>query len=117
MSYRPWWNLEPCGTVAAAKRHYRNGERPCQACREARNRANRSRSWRRAKAESFWRAQDEAAEAEYRASAAWRAEHEASLRRRQERDVRALVALLAEACLDGYRRLPAAQAGERSRAA
>ena len=39
-----------------------------------------------------------AAEQAYRESvAAWRAEHEASVRRQQERDVRALVALLAEA--------------------
>jgi hypothetical protein len=42
-----------------------------------------------------WRA---AAEQAYRESvAAWRADHEASIRRRQERDVRALVALVAEA--------------------
>lgn len=39
-----------------------------------------------------------AAEQAYRESvAAWRAEHEASVRRQQERDVRALVALVAEA--------------------
>jgi hypothetical protein len=41
------------------------------------------------------------AEEAYRASvAAWRAEHEASLRRAQERAVRTLVALLAEALRD-----------------
>lgn len=42
-----------------------------------------------------------AAERAYRESvAAWRAEHEQSLRRQQERDVRALVALVAEAVLE-----------------
>lgn len=27
--------IRPCGTVAAYQRHYKNGERPCQACRNA----------------------------------------------------------------------------------
>lgn len=27
--------LKPCGTFAAARRHWRNGEDPCDACREA----------------------------------------------------------------------------------
>jgi hypothetical protein len=45
-----------------------------------------------------------AAEDAYRESvAAWRADHEASVRRRQERDVRALVALVAEAVRDRRR--------------
>lgn len=42
------------------------------------------------------------AERAYRASvAAWRADHEATLRRRQERDIRALVALVAGAVTGG----------------
>jgi C-5 cytosine-specific DNA methylase len=86
VSYRPWWNLEPCGTLAAYRRHSRRGEKPCEACRQARNAGNRAT--RRAKAEAFWRVQ---AEDDYRASAGLPS-------REQERDVRALVALLAEAC-------------------
>jgi hypothetical protein len=43
MSYRPWWNLEPCGTPAAFRRHERAGEKPCQLCREAHNVDNRYR--------------------------------------------------------------------------
>lgn len=27
--------LKPCGTMAAARRHYRYGEQPCDACRAA----------------------------------------------------------------------------------
>lgn len=27
--------LKPCGTAAAARRHYRYGEQPCDACRRA----------------------------------------------------------------------------------
>ena len=27
--------LSPCGSMAAARRHWRNGEDPCDACREA----------------------------------------------------------------------------------
>ena len=30
-------NLKPCGTLAAYKRHQRNGEVPCYACLDARN--------------------------------------------------------------------------------
>jgi hypothetical protein len=108
VSWRPRWNLEPCGTLAAYRRHSRAGEKPCEACREARNAANRVRTWRRAKSEAFWRAQQAQAEADYATSVeAWRAEHEESVRRQQERAVRTLVALLTEAL----------QAGERSRAA
>lgn len=35
MSNRPWWNLEPCGTESARKRHLRRGEPKDQACRDA----------------------------------------------------------------------------------
>lgn len=28
---------KPCGTVGAYFRHYRHGEKPCQACKEAHN--------------------------------------------------------------------------------
>jgi hypothetical protein len=95
VSYRPSWNLEPCGTLAAYRRHSRRGEKPCEACRQARNADGQAR--RRARAEAFWRA---LAEDDYRASAGMPS-------REQERAVRTLVALLAEAL----------QAGERSRAA
>jgi hypothetical protein len=86
VSYRPWWNLEPCGTLAAYRRHSRRGEKPCEACRQARNAAGRAR--RRARAAAFWRAQ---AEDDYRASVGMPS-------REQERAVGTLVALLAEAC-------------------
>lgn len=95
------WALKPHGTLAAYRRHNRRGEKPCRPCREAHNAYNREwmRARRRAEAEAFWRARDEAAEAAYQASAeAWRAEHEASVQRQHERAVRTLVALLAEAC-------------------
>ena len=85
MSYRRPWNLEPCGTLAAYRRHSRAGEKPCEACRETRNADSQAR--RRAKAEAFWRAQ---AEDDYRAAVGL-----PSLG--QERDVRALVALIAGA--------------------
>ena len=84
MSWRPSWNLEPCGTLAAYRRHSRSGEKPCEACRGARNADGQAR--RRAKAEAFWR---ERAEDDYRASVGL-----PSLG--LERDVRALVALIAE---------------------
>ena len=32
MSGRPFWNLEPCGTPAAYRRHYRKGQKPCERC-------------------------------------------------------------------------------------
>lgn len=32
---RPDWQLRPHGTPAAYRRHYRRGERPCEACRRA----------------------------------------------------------------------------------
>jgi uncharacterized protein YukE len=48
-----------------------------------------------ARAAEMW--ETEAGRAYRESVAAWRAEHEQSLRRQQERDVRALVALVAEA--------------------
>ena len=35
MSYRPWYNREPCGTEAAYRRHLRNGQKACPACLQA----------------------------------------------------------------------------------
>lgn len=35
--------LRPCGTMAAFRRHYRRGEKPCQACRDAFNLYERMR--------------------------------------------------------------------------
>lgn len=29
------WEPQPCGTPAAAFRHYKRSEKPCDACREA----------------------------------------------------------------------------------
>jgi hypothetical protein len=91
VSWRPWWNLEPCGTPAAYRRHSRAGEKPCEACRLWRNADSAAR--RRARAEAFWREQAEDA---YRASAGLPS-------REQERAVRTLVALLAEALQPGER--------------
>ena len=34
-------NLRPCGTTAAYRRHLRNGEQPCEACRSANAAARR----------------------------------------------------------------------------
>lgn len=34
---KPPGELAPCGTATAAKRHYANGERPCEPCRAAAN--------------------------------------------------------------------------------
>jgi hypothetical protein len=34
----------PCGTPAAYRRHYKKGEKPCQACREGYNASRRNRS-------------------------------------------------------------------------
>lgn len=41
MPGRPWkpWALKPHGTVAAARRHYRRNEKPCEACLWAQNQA------------------------------------------------------------------------------
>lgn len=35
MSWRRAADREPCGTMAAARRHWRYGEVPCEACRAA----------------------------------------------------------------------------------
>ena len=43
MSNRAHWNLEPHGTVAAYRRHYRRGQKPCQLCREAESADNKRR--------------------------------------------------------------------------
>jgi hypothetical protein len=40
------WNeldLKPHGTPAAYRRHYRNGTKPCEACRKAQSRQNADR--------------------------------------------------------------------------
>jgi len=34
---------QPCGTVAAARRHYRNNEPPCEACKNAERERARDR--------------------------------------------------------------------------
>ncbi len=36
---QPPGELAPCGTATAAKRHYANGEKPCEPCRVAANEA------------------------------------------------------------------------------
>jgi hypothetical protein len=33
-----WGDVKPCGTLSAYRRHYRHGEKPCLACRQARSR-------------------------------------------------------------------------------
>ncbi len=40
---------QPCGTVAAYRRHGRNGEEPCEACRQA-ERERQAELYRRRKA-------------------------------------------------------------------
>jgi hypothetical protein len=40
------WNpldVKPCGTTVAYRRHLRHGEPPCEACRQANNRASQDR--------------------------------------------------------------------------
>jgi hypothetical protein len=39
----PDWQLRPHGTAAAARRHYRRGERPCESCRQYEARRNAGR--------------------------------------------------------------------------
>ena len=41
-------DLRPHGTTAAYKRHYRRGEQPCEACRQAQSRYNERRNAKRA---------------------------------------------------------------------
>lgn len=31
----PWSDVRPHGTLAAYRRHYRHGEKPCESCRQA----------------------------------------------------------------------------------
>lgn len=38
-----WADVKPHGTPAAYRRHYRHGEKPCQRCADAANRARRER--------------------------------------------------------------------------
>jgi len=33
-----WPDVKPCGTLAACRRHYRRGEKPCESCRQAEQR-------------------------------------------------------------------------------
>jgi hypothetical protein len=35
VSYRPWWNLEPCGCASAYARHVRLGQLKDDACKDA----------------------------------------------------------------------------------
>jgi hypothetical protein len=92
-----WGHFKPCPSWSAYKHHIDSREVPCEPCRQFVNDARRARR------------AAERAEAAWRASAAeWRAEHEASVRRLQERAVRQLVALLAEAAADERRRSRAA---------
>jgi len=92
-----WGHVKPCPSWPAYKRHIRDREVPCEPCRRfVRDAVRAYRA--RGKAEAAWRA----------SAAEWRAEHEASVRRLQERAVRQLVALLAEAVADERRRSRAA---------
>jgi len=43
-----WSDPQPHGTPAAYRRHYRHGEKPCEACRQAENRRWQSRRAARA---------------------------------------------------------------------
>ena len=45
---RYWSKLEPCGTVAAYKRHLRRGEPSCAPCREAERLAKKNARGKRA---------------------------------------------------------------------
>ena len=47
---RRWADIDfrPHGTTAAYKRHYRRGEQPCEACRQAQSRYNERRNAKRA---------------------------------------------------------------------
>jgi hypothetical protein len=38
VSGRAGWGQAPCGTLSAARRHYRRGEKPCEACIAAQRR-------------------------------------------------------------------------------
>lgn len=45
--------VQPCGTYAAWQRHYRRGEKPCDACTDANRRRTAERFGLRAGAQSF----------------------------------------------------------------
>lgn len=47
MSRVPSWLRKGHGTEARARRHYRDGEKPCKACREAANAAHLLRKARK----------------------------------------------------------------------
>lgn len=38
-----WADVKPCGTPAAARRHLRRGEPPCESCRQAEARRQQDR--------------------------------------------------------------------------
>lgn len=46
MGRSPWYLRKGHGTEARAKRHYREGEKPCDACRQAMNEARNLRGWK-----------------------------------------------------------------------
>src|SRR5580704_12301636 len=48
LSMRSWElsDKKPCGTLAAARRHYRHGEKLCEACRQAERRDSQDRYWK-----------------------------------------------------------------------
>lgn len=46
MGRSPWYLRKGHGTEARAKRHYREGEKPCEACRQAMNEARNLRGWK-----------------------------------------------------------------------
>lgn len=46
--------LKPCGTTGAFQRHVRDGETPCEACRQAKN--DTSRLWAQQQARRHFRA-------------------------------------------------------------
>ena len=47
---RQRFDIRPHGTEARARRHWRKGEKPCEACRAAENRAHALRAARRTQA-------------------------------------------------------------------
>ena len=49
---RQRFDIRPHGTEARARRHWRKGEKPCEACRAADNRAHAWRAARRTRATS-----------------------------------------------------------------
>lgn len=55
----------PCGTNAAFQRHYRNGEEPCQPCKDARRERGREANRNLTPAQKARKAQQEA---DYRAA-------------------------------------------------